>query len=201
MKIDSPSGIYIFVSKVTFILETDLKSTSKFLSYVLRHHPEEIGLKIDENGWALVEELVEKARKYGKNIDEKLLKRVIKRGSKQRFIFSEDQQYIRATYGHSINVDLQLNPKTPPEVLFHGTAEKNLSSIIENGLNAQSRNFVHLSIAESDAYEVGSRHGTVVVLAIESGIMDNEGYIFYQSESEPGIWLTNRIPPQFLKKL
>lgn len=168
---------------------------------MLRHHPEEIGLAIDKNGWASVDVLIEKARNYGKNIDQELLKRVIEKGSKQRFIFSEDQQYIQATYGHSINVDLQLNPQTPPEVLYHGTAEKNLPSIIEKGLKAQSRNFVHLSSEESDAYEVGFRHGIPVILCVVSGDMYSKGHLFYQSESEPGIWLTNRVPPKFLNKL
>ncbi|WP_265790751.1 RNA 2'-phosphotransferase [Fodinibius salicampi] len=183
-------------------METNLKSTSKFLSYVLRHHPEEIGLTVNENGWASVDELLDKARKYGKNIDRKLLEKLIEEGGgKKRFTFSEDQQYVRATYGHSIKVDLQLNPKTPPKVLYHGTAEKNLSSIIEKGLNAQSRNFVHLSVIEYDAHEVGSRHGSVAILAVESGIMHRDGYVFYQSESEPGIWLTKEVPPKFLNKL
>lgn len=201
MKTDTPDGFFYLFKSYLLSLETNLKSTSKFLSYVLRHHPEEIGLAVNENGWASVEELVDRAREHGKNINKKLLKRVIETGNKQRFIFSEDQQYIRAAYGHSIKVDLQLNPKIPPKVLYHGTAEKKLPSILENGLKAQSRNFVHLSAEESDAYDVGSRHGTVVIFAVESAIMHRDGYVFYQSESEPGIWLTKEVPPKFLDKI
>lgn len=177
----------------------NLTSLSKFLSYVLRHHPESIGLSVDANGWAEVSELISKAQAEGKPLDRGTLREVMNHGSKQRFILSENESYIRAGYGHSIDVDLQMKSKTPPEVLYHGTAKRNVDSIIAEGLRAGSRNFVHLSATIDEARKVGSRHGAPVILNIASARMAGAGYDFYQSESEPSIWLTNRVPAEFVE--
>ncbi|WP_445663965.1 RNA 2'-phosphotransferase [Fodinibius sp. AD559] len=177
----------------------DLTAQSKFLSHVLRHHPESIGLEVDNNGWAKISELVEKAQHNGKNIDRDIIREIMQNSSKQRFILSSDRKYIRAGYGHSIDVDLQLKPKDPPENLYHGTARNNVSSIFADGIQAQSRNFVHLSTTIDEARNVGGRHGKPQILLVFSKRMSREGYDFYQSESEESIWLTNFVPPEFLE--
>ena len=179
---------------------SELTSLSKFLSYVLRHNPESIDLQVDDNGWASVEELIRKGRRDGRKISRELIQDVMKSGSKQRFMLSEDRRYIRAGYGHSIEVDLQLRPQTPPRKLYHGTAKDHVESILERGLQPGSRNFVHLSADRSDARQVGSRHGTPVILTLRAARMHDEGFEFYQSETEPGIWLTASVPPVYIEK-
>lgn len=175
-----------------------LTSLSKFLSYVLRHHPEAIDLTVDQNGWVSVDELIQQAQHNGTNIDRSLLQKIIRSGKKRRFILSEDNNYIRASYGHSINIDLNLRPKNPPNFLYHGTAERKLSSILSDGLRPQGRNLVHLSTHKTDAKHVGSRHGHPVVLTIDTQPMPANQYPFYRSESEAGIWLTPFVPAQFI---
>lgn len=177
----------------------NLTSTSKFLSYVLRHHPEDIGLKLDNNGWAHVSELIKKSEKHGKTLSRDILEQIMQQGSKQRLILSEDGAYIRAGYGHSIDVELELKPTSSPDKLYHGTAKKNEQSIIAEGIHSGSRNFVHLSANRGDARSVGSRHGTPVILTVKAKQMLKHGYKFYQSESESGIWLTNKVPPEFIE--
>lgn len=177
-----------------------LKALSKFLSYVLRHHPEAIGLSLDRHGWADVDELINKARKEHWEINRPLLRKVMASGNKQRFILNDDKQYIRAGYGHSIEVDLQLQPKLPPRKLYHGTARQQLESILEKGLLPGNRNFVHLSSTRAEARYVGARHGKPIILTVTSRSMADQGFNFYQSKSEPGIWLSKHIPPQFLQK-
>lgn len=178
----------------------DLKSLSKFLSYLLRHRPEAIDLKLDSNGWAKVSELIVKAHQNGKTINRDLLQKIIKDGAKQRFIFSEDGEYIRAGYGHSIDIDLQLHPKSPPPQLYHGTTEGSISSILEEGIKPGNRQFVHLSVEKADAQQVGSRHGSPVILTVQANALNDQGYSFYQSESESTIWLTKSVPPEFVNR-
>lgn len=174
------------------------KKLSKFLSYVLRHHPESIGLKVDKHGWADLDELIQKAKADGRKLERDSIKEIITKSEKNRFILSEGGDFIRAGYGHSIDVDLQLRPKTPPELLYHGTAKRNVSSIMEEGIRPGGRNFVHLSATHGEAKNVGSRHGQPVILKIQAKKMHEDGYDFYQSESEEGIWLTEKIPIEFL---
>ncbi|MDZ7659040.1 RNA 2'-phosphotransferase [Fodinibius sp.] len=178
----------------------DVTALSKFLSYVLRHHPEDIGLELDDSGWAKVSELIEKAQNHGKNIDRDIIRQIMQNSSKQRFIVSSDGKYIRAGYGHSINVDLQLKPETPPQKLYHGTAHDNVASILADGIEARSRNFVHLSTTVDEARNVGGRHGEPEILLVFARRMSREGYDFYQSESEESIWLTNYVPPQYIEQ-
>lgn len=177
----------------------DLVATSKFLSYLLRHHPEGIGLELDENGWANIGELIQKAEKNGRSISRNEINQILGKGAKRRFILSEDGEYIRAGYGHSIDVDLELKPTAPPDELYHGTAKKNLSSIVAEGIHPGSRNFVHLSTTYDDAQLVGSRHGKHIILTVHAKQMSQEGFDFYQSENESCIWLTKKVPPAFLK--
>lgn len=172
---------------------------SKFLSYILRHHPDTIGLEIDPQGWAHLPSLIEKAQHHGRSLTRELIEQVMQDGDKQRFTLSDDGNYIRAGYGHSIDVDLDLEPTPPPGLLFHGTAKRNVDSILSEGLNPGSRNLVHLSDNKQDAVDVGSRHGSPQVLTIRSGQMYEAGNPFYQSDSEPNIWLVDEVPPRFIE--
>jgi putative RNA 2'-phosphotransferase len=179
----------------------DITALSKFLSYVLRHHPEDIGLELDGNGWAEVSELIKKAHDKGRKLDRDVIQQIMQNSSKQRFILSSDGKYIRAGYGHSIEVDLQLQSKAPPEKLYHGTTRDSTASILDEGIQARSRNFVHLSATADEARNVGGRHGKPEILLVLAGQMSRQGYDFYQSESEDSIWLTSYVPPQYVTKL
>ena len=178
----------------------DVRAASKFMSYVLRHHPEDIGLSLDENGWAEISSLVARARQHHKPLSPKLIQEVIARSGKQRFIRSADGRYIRAGYGHSIDVDLQLTPCQPPNLLYHGTARQHLPSIFADGICARSRNFVHLSATEAEGRKVGRRHGRVVLLFVQAALMHENGHQLFQSQSESSIWLTQHVPPEFISK-
>jgi len=171
--------------------------TSKFLSYVLRHNPGALGLALDPGGWADVDTLLDRARADGRAIDRSLLKRVIAHGEKERFALSDDETKIRANYGHSIDVDLDLTPTVPPEHLYHGTARQTLSVIRDDGLRPQSRQYVHLSSTRDEAVRVGSRHGTPVVLTVDAQGLHEAGHTLYHSTD--AVWLTDRVPTQFLQ--
>ena len=169
-----------------------LVKTSKFISLVLRHRPDKIGLKIDSNGWAKVGELLEKA-----SISFEDLCEIVDTNEKKRFAFNSDKTLIRASQGHSICVDLEMKAVQPPDVLYHGTAEKNLKSIMDGGLKKMNRNHVHLSKDWQTAYNVGIRHGKPVILSVDSKTMYSKGYKFYLSEN--GVWLTNCVPSRYLE--
>ena len=171
--------------------------TSKFLSYVLRHNPGALDLELDPGGWVDVEALVKQARKDGRTLSREHIERVIAESDKQRFTLSADGQKIRANYGHSVDVNLDLEPAAPPERLFHGTARRTLPAIREEGLRPQSRQFVHLSATREEAKRVGQRHGTPVVLVVRSGAMHAAGHTFY--EATDAIWLTEAVPPRFIE--
>lgn len=176
-----------------------LNKTSKFLSFVLRHKPEAIGLALDENGWADIDELINKGNTSGEasNLDKTLIQEVVDTSDKKRFIISDDGQRIRANQGHSINVDLQLKPVTPPEFLYHGTATRFLDSILKEGLKPQQRQHVHLSTDIDTATAVGQRYGKPVILTIKALLMHEQGFVFYRSEN--GVWLTEQVPHSYLK--
>lgn len=177
--------------------EKQLKSISKFLSLVLRHKPETIGLTLDEMGWADVSELLSKLKSEFNDISKEHLQEVVSTNDKKRFAFNEDQSKIRASQGHSIEVELNLAAKQPPEFLYHGTVEKFLDAIKAQGLLKMNRQHVHLSNDLDTAKKVGSRRGTPVILTVASGKMYREGFIFYLSEN--GVWLTDRIDPRFIQ--
>lgn len=172
------------------------KKISKFLSLVLRHKPEVLELQLDGQGWASVEELLEKMNRepYSLSFDD--LKEIVETNDKQRFIFSDDYQRIRANQGHSLSVDLALEAKTPPGILYHGTAIKNLDSIKEKGLIKGQRHHVHLSADRETAKQVGGRHGKPVVLVVQAMNMYQAGMHFYQSEN--GVWLTDHVPAHLI---
>jgi putative RNA 2'-phosphotransferase len=174
----------------------DLVRTSKFLSLVLRHQPEAIGLTLDDNGWADVDELIRLANESGHVLTRTLLERVVAENDKKRFAFSDDGRRIRASQGHSVAVDLALPPVEPPEVLYHGTATRFLDSIRAGGLHAGSRRHVHLSPDAATATKVGQRHGKPVVLVVRARAMAAAGHQFFLSAN--GVWLTERVPAEFL---
>jgi len=173
-----------------------LKNISKFMSLVLRHKPEEIGLNMNENGWVEVQELITKMNQKGIAVNFDIIEEVVQTNDKRRFAFNEDKTLIRASQGHSIEIDLELPSVEPPETLFHGTAERFLESILRSGLHKQSRQHIHLSATIETAISVGGRHGKPVVLKIQSGLMHKAGFKFYLSENK--VWLTDTIPAQYI---
>lgn len=175
----------------------DVKNLSKFLSLVLRHQPQTIGLQLDENGWASVDVLLQKMNEHGKKINLEKLKEVVATNDKQRFRFSDDLTKIRANQGHSIAVELALPPSTPPDTLFHGTATRNLDSIKEKGLIKGSRQHVHLSSNRETATKVGQRHGVPIVLIVNTKQMAEDGILFYISDN--GVWLTDYVDAKYIE--
>ena len=177
-----------------------IKSTSKFISLILRHRPEAIGILIDEHGWADVQELIAGVnRSEGHALDMELLEEIVRTDEKQRYSFNGDHTLIRANQGHSIQVDVELEEKKPPDILWHGTGEKYVSSIDAQGLLPKSRLYVHLSPDIETARQVGSRHGKPVIYEIDCRTMAEDGYRFFLSANH--IWLTKEVPVQYLKKL
>lgn len=171
---------------------------SKFLSYVLRHKPEAIGLTLDEKGWVSIDELIDKANQSdeGISLDHFLILTVAETSDKKRFSISEDGLRIRANQGHSINVDLQLKPIAPPEFLYHGTATRFLDSILKEGLKPQERQHVHLSTNIETTTAVGKRYGKPMTLTIKALLMHEQGFTFYLAEN--GVWLTNNVPSKYI---
>jgi putative RNA 2'-phosphotransferase len=173
-----------------------LVKTSKFLSLVLRHQPEKIGLKLDEAGWTPVDELLSRCRDHGVIITRDELREVVANNDKKRFSFNDDGLLIRANQGHSVEVDLGYEPALPPGILYHGTAERFLASIREQGLIKGRRHHVHLSADLETAEKVGRRHGKPVVIRVAAGRMHQDGIVFYLSAN--GVWLTEHIPVPYL---
>lgn len=175
-------------------MENHLIKYSRKLSLILRHKPEVIGLNLDENGWAGVTELL---RKFGQPpLSMEILEKVVATNDKKRFAFNDDKTKIRASQGHSIEVDLDLEAQIPPLVLFHGTASKNLQNIREQGLIKGSRQYVHLSADKTTAKKVGSRHGVPVILELKTQAMLDDGFKFYVSAN--GVWLIDNVPAKYL---
>ncbi|MGH6815504.1 MAG: RNA 2'-phosphotransferase [Hyphomicrobiaceae bacterium] len=177
-------------------MSSDLTKTSKFLSLVLRHRPDRIGLALDVNGWVSVADLIEQARVHGVRLDRELIRRVVATNDKKRFALSADGTKIRANQGHSIDIDLGLEPCQPPEFLFHGTADRALDNIRKHGLRPGKRRHVHLTGDAATARAVGARHGRPLVLRIRAGAMCKDGRDFYMSDN--GVWLTAQVPVAFI---
>ena len=175
----------------------DMNKTSKFISLILRHKPEVIGITLDEHGWADVEKLVAGIQRT-QAFDMEMLGEIVRTDHKQRYSFNEDKTLIRANQGHSVPVDVELSVIKPPEVLYHGTGQKYVDSIDKIGLIPKSRLYVHLSGDIDTAVKVGSRHGKPVVYRVASGRMEEDGYVFYRSVN--GVWLTKEVPVSYLEK-
>lgn len=174
---------------------SNLVSTSKFLSLVLRHQPEIIGLSLDDAGWADIDVLIRLSQPH-RPLTRALIEQVVEENSKQRFAISEDGRRIRANQGHSIEVELGLQPLAPPTRLYHGTATRFVDAIRREGLVKRSRQHVHLSADADTATAVGARHGKPAVLIVRAGEMAAAGHAFFRSEN--GVWLTDAVPVGFI---
>ncbi|MBE9125058.1 MULTISPECIES: RNA 2'-phosphotransferase [unclassified Coleofasciculus] len=175
-----------------------LVKISKYLSKHLRHQPERIGLTLAAGGWVCVDELLVACKKHAFPLNRRELEEVVTCNDKQRFSFDATSTKIRANQGHSVDVDLQLEPTIPPEVLYHGTDHQSVEAILRQGLRKMSRHHVHLSSDIATAQKVGARHGRPVVFAVNAGAMHEEGYTFYCSEN--GVWLVEEVLPKYLEK-
>ncbi len=170
---------------------------SKFLSKFLRHDPAGLGLTLEPGGWVLVDDLLAGCARKGMRLSWKDLEEIVESSDKQRFSFDDTGERIRANQGHSVPVDLQLPPVAPPAVLYHGTAEHVVETVLRTGLQKMSRHHVHLSADVPTARKVGSRHGKPVVLVVDAEAMSRAGILFYRSAN--GVWLVDEVPPQYLR--
>ncbi|NJK76520.1 MAG: RNA 2'-phosphotransferase [Microcoleus sp. SU_5_6] len=169
---------------------------SKYLSKHLRHEPDRIGIQLAPGGWVPVSELLDACAKNHFPIHPIELKKVVAENDKQRFSFDETGALIRANQGHSIEIDLQLEPAIPPEILYHGTGKRAVESILKEGIKKMSRHHVHLSIDLQTARKVGARHGTPAIFTVAAAVMYGEGHTFYCSDN--GVWLVDFVPPNYL---
>ncbi len=172
------------------------RKVSKLLSRVLRHNPQRIGLTLDAQGWAEIDTLIACVAREGMVLTRELILEVVATSDKQRFALDEAGRRIRANQGHSVDIDLALDPCEPPAVLFHGTAEANIAAIRAEGLKPGRRQHVHLSLDAATATAVGRRHGRPVVLGVAAGRMWSAGFAFFRAEN--GVWLTAAVPPEFI---
>lgn len=180
--------------------KAELTKISKFIAMLLRHKPETIGLKMDEHGWVSVNDLIEGIQKNkSKSFDMADLEEIVRIDEKQRYALNADKTMIRASQGHSIQVDVGLEKRNPPDILYHGTGEKYVSSIDQQGLLPKSRLYVHLSWDVDTAIKVGRRHGKVVVYKVDAKRMVDDGHDFYLSANN--VWLIRAVPACYLSKL
>lgn len=173
----------------------NLTKVSKYISLILRHKPETIGITLDKNGWADVKDLIKGVNKTYK-LDMETLEEIVATDDKQRYSFNEDKTKIRANQGHSIDVDVELEEVVPPEYLWHGTGTKYVESIRKTGLIPKSRLYVHMSESYMTAMDTGARHGNPIVFCVKAEDMYKDGYKFYKSKN--GVWLTKFVPVEYL---
>lgn len=185
--------------KMSVERKLDVKQTrriSKFLSLVLRHQPQTIGIKLDFAGWVDIDDLLKAMARGGKGITREQLEHVVSSNDKQRFTINEEGTQIRAKQGHSVSVDLGYQPAEPPEFLCHGTPERFVPLIQAGGIKKMQRHHVHMHPDQSLAKEVGSRRGKPVLLVIRAAEMHRAGHEFFVTENE--VWLTDHVPPEFI---
>lgn len=177
-----------------------LNKISKIISLILRHKPEEIGICLDENGWAVVDELISGiCNKYGLDINMEILEEIVATDNKQRYSFNDNKSLIRANQGHSINVDVELKKAIPPLILYHGSATIYEKSIKKQGIIPKTRLYVHLSKDCDTAQKVGKRHGKPIIYKINTQQMLQDGFEFFLSKN--GVWLTKSVPAEYLQKI
>jgi RNA:NAD 2''-phosphotransferase len=164
----------------------------RFLSLVLRHKPSAAHIKLDDNGWADVDDLLAGCNRAGRRIDRETLERIVRDNSKQRYKFNEDRTRIRANQGHSVAVDVEMEECAPPEFLYHGTASRSIESICAEGIKKGSRQHVHLSRDTETAMQVGKRHGKPLLLRVSAAAMHRDGHKFWLSAN--GVWLCEHVP-------
>jgi putative RNA 2'-phosphotransferase len=165
---------------------------------VLRHQPENIGIQLDPNGWTAVKELIEKAKESGIQLDSETLNLIVATNTKKRFAFNETFDKIRASQGHSIAIELGYTNQKPPEILYHGTGEKSVQSIVGTGLEKRNRQHVHLSSNRETALHVGQRHGKPFVFIVLAERMYHDNFQFFISDN--GVWLTDNVPAKYLRQ-
>ncbi|MEA5138609.1 RNA 2'-phosphotransferase [Arcicella rigui] len=180
------------------ISDKQLTHISKFLSLVLRHQPEKIDIQLDQNGWTDINELIQKVNNYGIHLDKEILHHIVATNSKKRFALNDALDKIRASQGHSIDIELGYTNQQPPEFLYHGTSEKSVQSILETGLERRNRQHVHLSNDIETALKVGQRHGKPFIFKVLAEEMYNNNFQFYLSDN--GVWLTDHVPAKYLKQ-
>ncbi len=173
--------------------DTDI---SKYLSLILRHRPDEIGIQLDQAGWTDVEALLGALARAGRPLSLRRLEEIVEASDKRRFAFNTDHTRIRANQGHSVAVELGLEPEVPPDVLFHGTAQRSLAGILREGLRKQRRHHVHLHADRDTALAVGARWGQAVLLSIDAAAMCDGGHVFFVTAND--VWLTDHVPPAFI---
>ena len=172
---------------------------SKFLSYILRHKPDAIGLSLDDQGWADIDELLRLSAEHGRSFSRADFMRVVEQSDKKRFAISDDGMRVRAVQGHSAKqVEISFTPQIPPDTLFHGTAGRFLASIRVQGLVPGQRQYVHLSADPATARNVGARYGKPVVLIVRAADMLRDGFSFYRADN--GVWLTREVPARYLEE-
>jgi putative RNA 2'-phosphotransferase len=172
---------------------------SKYLARHLRHQPERLGLTLAPGGWVLVDMLLAACRRHNFPLTRAELDEVVARNNKRRYSYDPTGTLIRANQGHSVAVDLQLEPVAPPPVLYHGTGERSVERIMREGLHKRARHHVHLSPDVPTARAVGARHGRPAVLVVAAGAMQRDGHTFYLSAN--GVWLVDHVPPVYLQRL
>ncbi len=173
-----------------------MKNLSKYLSLILRHKPETVGITLDPQGWISIKELVKAINKHGGNITENSINKVVQNDDKIRYSTKDGK--IRANQGHSIQIDLGLTPVKPPQFLYHGAPNKVIQSIFDDGLRKMQRHHVHLSTSPTTALQVGQRRGQATLLVIDSELMHQHGYEFFKSEN--GVWLIDSVPSEYITK-
>jgi putative RNA 2'-phosphotransferase len=179
-------------------MDKRLVTVSKYLAKYLRHAPHELGLTLQPGGWVPVDELLDAARAHGFLVSYDKLVECVETNDKQRFSFDVSGEMVRANQGHSVEVDLRLGGREPPETLYHGTVERFLPSILEGGFVRGKRHHVHLSKDVETARRVGLRRGKPVILTVDTGRMHRDGHTFYFSAN--GVWLTDAVPPGYLSR-
>ena len=175
-----------------------ITQTSKYIAYILRHRPQDAGITLDEHGWADVKQLIEGvSKKHPLTMAQ--LEQIVAEDGKQRYAFSEDLTKIRANQGHSVSVDVELRQAEPPEILWHGTAERFTASIDAEGLLPRGRLYVHLSALRETALTVGARHGRPALYQVDTQAMIRDGLRFFRSENS--VWLTAHVPAKYLRRV
>ncbi|MCR9120134.1 MAG: RNA 2'-phosphotransferase [bacterium] len=176
--------------------EKERKKKSKFLSLVLRHQPEKIGIELDNAGWVSVDVLLAALSRHKRGMSRATLNEVVATNDKKRFAFSDDGKQIRASQGHSVEIELGYQPATPPEILYHGTPQQFTEIIAAEGLTKMKRHHVHLHLDIATSTAVGQRRGKPVLLAIRAIEMHNGGHEFFVTPND--VWLTDHVPPEFI---
>lgn len=162
----------------------------------MRHQPDTIGLVLDPQGWAGIDDLIARANTAGTKFGRDDLLRVVAESDKKRFSLSPNADRIRAAQGHSVSVELGLAAQEPPSILYHGTATRFVEAILSEGLKPKARQQVHLSSDKATALRVGQRHGKPHIFRVDSGGMHAKGFKFFRADN--GVWLTDHVPPEFL---